>query len=331
MDKVRFAISGCGKIGATHVKAILDNPSTEFVAGCDMSISGKSVCDENGAQFYNDLSTLLTEADFDVLSVCTPNALHAPQAIEALNANRHVLVEKPMGLTSQECENIIESSLDKGKRVFCVMQNRYSGAARLLKQLIADKALGDIQMISIGCYWNRDARYYLNQDGSRHTWRGHSELDGGVLYTQFAHFIDLIYWLFGNIDVDHVSLQQNHDADMVDFPDSGIFSFKTEQSAIGVMSFSTATWEKNFENSVIIQGSEGTVKVVGQYLDKLDYLHIKQPDESYRKLLAVPKPGHSAVIQNVVDVLHQGHNVQTNAMDGLKVVKIIENIYEKAT
>ena len=111
-----------------------------------------------------------------------------------------------MGLSSVECENIIESSLDKGKRVFCVMQNRYSGAARLLKELIEDEALGEIQMISIGCYWNRDARYYLNSDGSRHPWRGHSDLDGGVLFTQFAHFIDLIYWLFGNVDIDHVSL-----------------------------------------------------------------------------------------------------------------------------
>ena len=146
--------------------------------------------------FYDDYKQMLgAENEIDVVCICTPNGLHSEMAIDVINADNHVVIEKPIGLTKAKCENVIFKALQKHKQVFAVMQNRYSPPSVWLKEIVDQKIIGDIFMVQVNCYWNRDDRYY-----KKGGWKGTSELDGGTLFTQFSHFIDIMYWLFGDID-----------------------------------------------------------------------------------------------------------------------------------
>jgi predicted dehydrogenase len=217
------------------------------------------------------------------------------------------------------------------RHVFGVMQNRFSPPSVWIKDMIESGRLGEIYMVQLNCYWNRDERYYTPS-----SWHGKKELDGGTLYTQFSHFIDILYWLFGDLKNIHSRLFDFKHKDLTEFEDSGFVTFDFVHGGSGILNFSTAIWDKNLESSMTIIAEKGSVKIGGQYMDKVEYCHVKDytmPD------LAPTNPGndygaykgsaqnHNFVINNVVDVLKQRGSISTNALEGLKVVDIIERIY----
>ncbi|TND07721.1 MAG: dehydrogenase [Bacteroidetes bacterium] len=308
------------------------NPGCELVAVCDVMSKESLGLAEIAEPFYNDIDQLLANhPDIEVVNICTPNGLHASQSLKALDAGKHVVVEKPMALSKSDCEAVINSALKSGKQVFCVMQNRYSPPSVWMKEIVDQKIIGDVYMVQLNCYWNRDGRYY-----KKGGWKGVQELDGGTLYTQFSHWVDLLYWLFGDIaDVQAKFSDFNHGG-LTEFEDSGFVNFRFVRSGIGCINYSTAVWDKNLESSITVVGSKGSVKVGGQYMDKVEYCHIdnyKMPE------LAPTNPAndygaykgsannHNFVIQNVVDTLNGKTSITTNALEGLKVVDIIERIY----
>ena len=183
-EKIRFAVLGCGHIGSRHADMIVANDSCELVAIADTNPAIKAVTEEKyGTRFFSSLDELLAQPGIaDVINIATPNALHAPQAIAAIEAGYHVVIEKPVALTAADCQSIINVAEQHGRKVFCVMQNRYSPAVRWLHKLVQQGGLGDIYMVDVHCYWNRDRRYYTHDK-----WQGTNELDGGTLFTQFSH------------------------------------------------------------------------------------------------------------------------------------------------
>ncbi|MFN3876645.1 MAG: Gfo/Idh/MocA family protein, partial [Flavobacteriales bacterium] len=190
-EKVRFAVVGCGHVGKRHAGMIARNPECELAALCDISPPERLGLGDLRAPFFNDMSAMLEAVHgIDVVSICTPNGLHAEQTIAALQARRHVVVEKPMGITKASCEEVLQKALLVNRVVFVVMQNRYSPPSQWLKGILGQGLLGDIHVVQVNCYWNRDERYY--RPGS---WKGTARLDGGTLFTQFSHFIDMMFWL----------------------------------------------------------------------------------------------------------------------------------------
>jgi predicted dehydrogenase len=284
-----------------------------------------------GCAFFNSVEELMaSDLKIDVINVCTPNGFHAEHAIKALDRNCHVVVEKPMGLTKAACEQVIYKSLQAHKHVFCVMQNRYSPPSAWLKQVLTEERLGKIFMAQINCYWNRDERYY-----KKGGWKGTLDLDGGPLFTQFSHFLDIMYWLLGDIQ-DIQARFENFNHAYTPFEDSGSVNFKFINGGIGVLNYSTSMWDKNLESSITIIGEKGSIKVGGQYMDKVEYCHI----ENYEMPELAPSnppndygaykgsaANHHYVIENVVDTLKGKTSATTNALEGLKVVEIIERIY----
>jgi hypothetical protein len=127
--------------------------------------------------------------EIDIVCICTPNGLHAEHSLLALEYRKHVVCEKPLAITKADCEKIIYKALQVSRNVFGVMQNRYSPPSAWLKEVIEKKLLGDIYLVQLNCYWNRDDRYYKND-----SWHGKNDLDGGTLFTQFSHFIDIMYY-----------------------------------------------------------------------------------------------------------------------------------------
>ena len=334
--KIKFAVVGCGHIGNRHAAMIRKNEECELVALCDTRPKEETSNKEIKIPYFKDIRTMLDEIEeIEVVCICTPNGLHAEQAILGLSYKKHVVIEKPMGLTKKECENIIFKALNVSRQVFCVMQNRYSPPIKWLKEIISKGNIGDVLSVEINCYWNRDDRYYY-KEGKHHNWHGIKELDGGTLYTQFSHFIDILYWIFGDIKNIHTRLRDFLHNHSTDFEDSGIVSFDLVNGGIGSLVFSTAVWDKNMESSITVIGSQGSLKIGGQYMDKVIYCHV----ENYEmpQLEAVNPPNdygqykgsaanHHYVIQNVVDVLKDRKETTTNALEGMKVVDIIERIY----
>jgi predicted dehydrogenase len=332
MKKIKFAVVGCGHIGKRHAEMICRNPEAELVALVDVLPVEKLRVHEFGVPVYQTIEDLFAaQSDIDVVNIATPNGLHAEHAIKVLDARKHVVIEKPIALSKNDAERIIYKSLQVHRNVFGVMQNRYSPPSEWIKKLIDDGLLGKIYIVQLNCYWNRDERYYIKD-----SWHGSKELDGGTLFTQFSHFVDILYWLFGDIDnIKSRFFDFNHAA-LTDFEDSGFVSFDFVNGGSGVLNFSTALWDKNLESSMTIIGENGAIKIGGQYMDKVEYCHIKNytmPE------LAPTNPGndygaykgsaqnHNYVINNVVDVLNQRATITTNALEGLKVVEIIERIY----
>ena len=330
--KIKFAVIGCGHIGKRHVEMIQRNTEAELVALIDVKPIEQLNIERLDIPVFSKIEEFLaSNIDVDVVNIATPNGFHATHALTCLEAKKHVLIEKPMALCKADAEKIIYKALHVHKHVFTVMQNRYSPPSVWIKEIIEKGVLGKIYMVQLNCYWNRDERYY-----KRDTWHGKKDLDGGTLFTQFSHFIDIMYWLFGDIQNITAKLNDFNHQKLTEFEDSGFVHFDFVNGGMGCLNYSTAIWDKNLESSMTIIAENGSVKIGGQYMNEMEYCHIKNYT---MPTLAPTNPGndygaykgsaqnHHYVIQNVVDVLQGKNSITTNALEGLKVVDIIERIY----
>jgi len=329
---IKFAVIGQGHIGKRHAEMIRLNPDSQLVAVCDVLAKDQIGLTDIKEAFFTSYEELLaSDLDIDVINICTPNGFHSEYAIKALQAKKHVVLEKPIALTKIDAESILFKSLEMSRHVFCVMQNRYSPPSVWLKEIIDNKTLGDIFTVKLDCYWNRDERYY-----KKGNWHGDAKLDGGTLFTQFSHFVDIMYWLFGDIQNIRGNFADFSHKDLTDFEDSGVVTFDFINGGMGSLNYSTAVWDKNLESSITILGSKGTVKVAGQYMNEVSYCHIKDyvmpelapsnPPNDYG-LYKGSAQNHHYVIENVVEKLKDKGTITTNVLEGLKVVDIIERIY----
>lgn len=331
---VKFAVIGCGHIGKRHAEMITRNPNSELVGLVDVKERSELSIENYDVPFFRSLTDLLhskLHKNIDVLCIATPNGYHASQAVKALNHGLNVVIEKPMALNKVDAENVLNASLLNNKSVFTVMQNRYSPPSEWIKSVIENQILGEIYMVQLNCFWNRDDRYY-----SPDSWHGSAELDGGTLFTQFSHFIDMCFWIFGDMFIKNAVFKDFNHSNLSDFEDSGLVQFELLNGALGTLNYSTSVWDQNLESSMTIIGQNGSVKIGGQYMDKVEYCHIKDYE---MPLLSPTNPGndygsykgsaqnHNYVIENVVNFFHGKDVIKTNALEGLKIVEIIEKIY----
>ncbi|WP_222165304.1 Gfo/Idh/MocA family protein [Edaphocola aurantiacus] len=333
-NKIKFIVIGCGHIGKRHAAMIRSNEEAELVALIDVKNKSLLKLDAYTDIPFFDSYEAFREAglDFDVANIAVPNGLHVPVALEVLNDRKHVVIEKPLALSKIDAQKVILKAEEVDKKVFVVMQNRYSPPSVWLKEVVDSGVLGQIHMVQMNCFWNRDERYYTPD-----SWHGSKSLDGGTLFTQFSHFIDILYWLFGGIkNVQSRFYDFNHQ-ELTAFEDSGNVLFELERGGMGNLNFSTAVWDKNLESSMTIIAEKGSIQVGGQYMDKVCYCHIQDytmpalqdtlPGNDYGHYKG-SAANHIYVIQNVIDVLHGKAAITTPVQDGVAVVEIIEQMYQ---
>lgn len=332
-NRLNFCIVGCGRIAQRHAEQI--SKLARLVAVCDIDFEKTyDFSNRYNVTAYKDIDSMLqSEKDIDVVSICSPNGLHAEHSIKALNAGFHVLCEKPLGINIHECGEMINAAERNNRRLFAIKQNRFNPPVSALKKIIDEGRLGNIYSVQLSCFWNRNREYYRN------SWKGTKALDGGTLYTQFSHFIDLLYWLIGDV-VDVKSYVANFaHKDVIEFEDTGVVILKFYNGAIGTINYTVNSFEKNMEGSLTIFAQKGTVKIGGQYLNELEYQNI----DGY-KIENLPegnKPNnygnyigsmsnHDKVYENLIEVLLRNKSINTNAYEALKTVEIINKIYESA-
>ena len=330
---IKFAIVGCGRIAQRHAEHI--SKRGQLIAVCDIiQENADQLAATYDARAYTNYADMLSnERGIDVLAVCSPNGLHAQHSIEGLKAGYHVLCEKPMGLSVKECGEMIQTAERANKRLFAIKQNRYNPPVVAVKELIDAGKLGKVLSLQLSCFWNRNTDYYAN------SWKGTKDLDGGTLFTQFSHFIDLLYWLIG--DVDEVAAYMGNFAHngIIEFEDTGVVILKFTNGAIGTVNYTVNSFERNMEGSLTIFGDKGTVKIGGQYLNELEYQQIQ--DYRIENLPEGNKANnygnytgsmsnHDKVYDNLIEVLTHNAPITASSYEGMKTVEIIQKIYRAA-
>lgn len=331
---IHFAIVGFGHIGRRHAEHIQNNAAATLVAICDINPDVLHGFPERDIPVYKCIEDLLANTAADVICVCTPNYLHAEHTVAVLASGRHAVVEKPMALSTAECDVMIEAARIYGKKIFAVKQNRYNPPVAAVKSLLREERLGKVLMLQVNCFWNRSDAYYAQSD-----WRGDKQKDGGCLFTQFSHFVDILYYLNGPVRQANGYLQNFMHRHNTDFEDTGSFVMEAENGAVINFNFSTCSFEKNMEGSITLIAERGTIKIGGQYLNTLEYqcldgrqlpqINISAKENDYG-LYKGSMSNHDKVIQNVIDVLENGDVIMTSATEGREVIHIIELMYAGA-
>jgi len=335
MHKIKFAVVGCGSIGTRHLAVIDAEPRAEIVAICDID---QTKCEQlseqyGGIRIFTDYGKLLAETSADIINICTPHALHAPMSIMAAQAHKHILVEKPMSLTTAEAHSMLEAAEKYGVDLMVVKQNRYNVPITLTKQALDNGRLGRVFMVQCNVLWNRHDEYY-----SKSEWRGRISEEGGALYTQASHFIDLLIWWFGDVIKASCDIAtMNH---KIEIEDCGTSNLLFSSGVIGTFAWTTCVYNKNLEGSITIIAENGTVKIGGQYLNRIEHWDVK----SYplpENINFVDKPNiyskyqgtssnHEKVIADVVAKhLGETHTV-VHGEEGIRTIEAIQMMYAQA-
>jgi UDP-N-acetyl-2-amino-2-deoxyglucuronate dehydrogenase len=334
MNKLKLAIVGCGRIAGRHAEQISRLATLTAVCDVEQSRAIEFGHKYNSKVYYDIDDLLLNEEELDVVSICSPNGLHAEHSIKVFRSGHHVLCEKPMAISVYDCGEMIKEAEKANKRLFIVKQNRYNPPVQAIKNALDEKRLGKIFSVQLSCFWNRNAEYYTQSD-----WKGTEKLDGGTLFTQFSHFIDLLYWLFGDVKkVEALTKNFMHDQ-IIEFEDTGVALIEFFNGVIGTINYNVNSYGKNMEGSLTIFGEYGTVKIGGQYLNELEYQNIRDykitnlpagnPPNNYGQYFG-SMSNHNKVYENVIEVLLNQGKIATNGFEGLKTVEIIDKIYSAA-
>lgn len=333
MRTIQFALVGCGRIAERHAKHI--QMHGKLVAVCDTDkVKAIQLAAIYGTVHFEQIDELLAAGiAIDVVVICTPNGLHAAQSILALNAGYHVLVEKPMAISSADCRKMIEASKKTGKQLFTVMQNRFNPPVMEVKKVLDSGAFGKIYSIQVSCFWNRNPAYYKD------SWRGTAAMDGGSLYTQFSHFIDLLYWFFGEVEEVHSITQNAAHGGIIEFEDSGVALIRFSNGILGTLNYSVNSFAKNAEGSLTILAENGTVQIGGEYLNNISYQHCKDfhintneaPNTAndygtYKGSMS----NHGQVYESLINSLLCNKPFYAKPEEGFKTVELIERIYQSA-
>lgn len=309
-----FSILGFGHIGKVHQQAILESENAQLISIIDFNLPS-----DLGVKTYSTLESFLNEdTETDVVVIATPNGLHHEHALRCLKGGKNVFIEKPIALQVDEAKEIIAVAKEKNLRVFSSMQLRFSPVVQYVKSLMENNALGKIHMVNIQCYWNRNKNYYKLRE-----WHGTEAMDGGVLFTQFSHFVDIINYWFDSVECTGARSFNLTHQDITEFDDSGYVDF-TANEAVGHMVYTTSVFNKNFESSITIIAEKGTIKIGDQYLNQMIYSDLKNVCCS-KNVSTEQKNFHPNAIYEVADALMR-HN--ESILDGEHAINLVKFITE---
>ena len=332
---LNFAIIGCGNIAERHANQI-KNCGGNLLACCDVDeYKAMDFSIRHKINYYFSAEEMLKNENLiDIVAVCSPNGLHFLHSKLSLKNGKHVICEKPMALEVDHCKEMIDLAGKNHKKLFIVMQNRFNPPVVEFKKIVENRLLGEIFNVHLSCHWNRNNNYYTQSN-----WKGTKALDGGILFTQFSHFIDILIWLFGEVETVHAIVKNFNHKEIIEIEDSGVVNLRFKSGLLCTINYSVNAYLKNYEGALTVIGENGTVKLGGGYLNKMAYCNIKdyQPktmsegnnENNYGEYTG-SMSNHNLVYENVIDVLHNKATIATTGIEGLKTVELIKNIYSSA-
>ena len=328
---VRVALVGCGRISANHFDAISKIEGIALAAVADSDESrARAAGEAHDVPWYASYAEMLKRAECDVVAICTPSGLHSVQGVAAAKAGKHVITEKPMSITLEQADALVQACDDAGVRLFVVKQNRLNPAIQLLKRAVDKGRFGRIYIANTTVRWQRPQEYY---DAA--PWRGTWEFDGGAFMNQASHYVDLIQWLVG--PVESVVAKTATQARRIEAEDSGVAVLKFRNGALGVIEVNVLTYPRNWEGSISIMGEKGTAKIAGTAVNRVDYWQFADYDDDDKLIeAAATNPpsvygfGHEGYYRNVLAALRGEAEAETDGRAGRKSLELILGIYESA-
>ncbi|PYO77778.1 MAG: oxidoreductase [Gemmatimonadetes bacterium] len=327
----RVALAGCGRISKNHFEAIHEIDGLELVAVCDTDPERAA---RAGAEWkvphFTSYEKMLKDAKADVITIATPSGLHADQGVEAAQAGKHVVMEKPMAISLTGADALVHACDKARVQLFVVKQNRLNPPIQLLKHAIDRNRFGRIYLASCTVHWARPQEYY-----DQASWRGTWEFDGGAFMNQASHYVDLIQWLVG--PVESVMAKTATLARRIETEDSGVAILKFRSGALGSIEVTMLTYPRNLEGSITILGEKGSVKIGGTAVNKVETWQFAEYDDDDRLILeadtnppSVYGLGHQGYYRNVLAVLRGEAKPDTDGRAGRKSLELILGIYESA-
>ncbi len=329
---LKFALVGCGRIAKRHSE-LLGNKQikdAELVAVCDIALDkAKAIGSQFGVPYFENMHEMMQKMQIDVICVLTESGYHAKHVIELAAYGKHIVVEKPMALTLDDADAMIQACDKNGIKLFVVKQNRFNVPVVKLREALDANRFGKLVMGTIRVRWCRTQEYY-NQD----SWRGTWAMDGGVLTNQASHHVDLLEWVMG--DVESVFAKSTTALVDIEAEDTAIVILKFRSGALGVIEATTAVRPKDLEGSISVLGEFGTVEIGGFAVNKMlhwNFINKQDGDEDIMEKFSVNPPnvygfGHQAYYEHVVDCILNNKQHLVDGLEGRKSLELISAIYE---
>lgn len=326
-----IALVGCGRISGRHIQVLTQTPGVRLVAVCDVIPDrARQAAEPHHLPWYTNALEMVQAEKPDIVTILTESGTHARVAIELAPLVSAVVVEKPMALTLEDADELIETCDRCATRLFVVKQNRYNPPVVKLRKAIERGAFGKLVMGTVRVRWCRDQNYY-DQDAWRGTWKD----DGGVFTNQASHHIDLLQWMMG--PVESVKAYTATRLVKIESEDTGVAVLRFKNGALGVIEATTATRPKDLEGSLSILGEQGSVVIGGFAVNKLETWNFSDP-EMMREVAEDPSQvvpnvyglGHQAFYQELLECMETGRNPMLAGLEGRKSLEIINALYESA-
>ncbi len=269
VDRLKFGIIGCGVIGPTHATAIAAVPEAQLVAVTDLDPArAQSLAEKHGATPYTDIEEMLDRAELDVVDVCTPSGLHGEHACRVMRSGRHVIVEKPMEITSPAMDQMLRVQEETGVKLAVISQHRFDAASQQAHDLVTEGALGRLVLGNAHVPWWRAQTYY--DSGA---WRGTWKLDGGgVLMNQSIHSIDLLQWMMGPVCGVHAYTDTL--AHRMETEDVAVAVLRFASGALGTIAATTGAYP-GVTTRIDVFGDKGSAVIED---DRLGFLRLARDD-----------------------------------------------------
>jgi UDP-N-acetyl-2-amino-2-deoxyglucuronate dehydrogenase len=328
---IRIALVGCGRISQNHFDAIAKVDGLALSAVCDVvEARAREAGERLNVPAFTNYQQMLASAEADAVTICTPSGLHSAQGVLAARAGKHVITEKPMAITLEQADALVDACDSSDVRLFVVKQNRLNPSIQLLKRAVEKGRFGRIYLANTTVRWHRPQEYY---DAA--SWRGTWEFDGGAFMNQASHYVDLIQWLIG--PVESVMAKTATQARRIEAEDSGVAVLKFRNGALGVIEVNVLTHPKNWEGSITIMGEKGTVKIGGTAVNKVEHWAFADYDDDDKLIEAASTTppsvygfGHLGYYRNVLSVLRGAAEPETDGRAGRKSLELILGIYASA-
>lgn len=327
MYAVRFGIAGCGHIAKKHVSAIESIENANLTAVCDNNIDyAEAFAEQYRVSAYTDYDEFIMDPGIDAVIICTPSGLHASMGEKAASHGKHLLVEKPFVLDLNDGARLIEVSRKRGIKLGVVHPNRMKPVVQALYRAIKEDWFGKITHVNATLRWNRGPQYFQSA-----AWRGTRALDGGILFNQAIHNIDLLNWLVGPVDeVFAYSTTRLHD---IEIEDVCVSTLKLRNGALGVIEAAVTLYPGNLEETLSVFGSDGTVVLGGKTLSKIlqwKFSCLSEEEANFqvdRINNGQSLVGHKEIIIDFVSAILNEREPLVTGEEALKTVKLIIAIY----
>jgi UDP-N-acetyl-2-amino-2-deoxyglucuronate dehydrogenase len=329
---LNFALVGCGRIAKRHAEllGLGQIKGAKLAAACDLvEDKARKIGEQFSVPYYSDMHHLMQNEKVDVVVVLTESGNHAKNVVDLAAYGKHIVVEKPMALTLDDADAMIQACDKFGAKLFVVKQNRFNVPVVKLREALEQGRFGKLVLGTVRVRWCRPQEYY-----DQAPWRGTWAMDGGVLTNQASHHVDMLEWMMG--DVESVFARSATVLANIEAEDTAVVTLKFSNGALGVIEATTATRPKDLEGSISVLGEGGTVEIAGFAVNKMktwDFVEAMPGDADVMEKYSVNPPnvygfGHQAYYEYVVNCISNNGPHLVDGFVGRRSLELINAIYE---